>query len=118
MNSKILLRYTTAKANCENELFLAKLALEEGNHGKVRTCVRRAIGFLTEIYLLENPNSQYGHSFMNNLRGIIGDLSIPENIRNSAEILITKTSNYEVDGKTALENGEIVIEYFKKILEK
>jgi hypothetical protein len=111
-----LIKIESAQANAEKELRNAVKATEEGNHGKARTCARRAVGFVVGVWLEENPDARYGKSFMNYLRGIVADEKMPERIKNAAYELIKRPHFDEILGGEAIENANAIIEYFTKLL--
>ncbi len=112
------IKIESAKANARKELKNAAKAEAEGNHGKARTCARRAIGFVVGVWLEENPDPRYGKSFMNHLRGIAADEKIPDEIKAAAKELIKRPQCDEINGNEAIENANIVIDYFSELLRK
>ncbi len=103
-------------ANARKELANAEKASNEGNHGKARTCARRAVGFVVGVWLEENPDSRYGKSFMNHLRGIVADEAIPPEIKEAAQELIKRPHFDEILGDEAMESANTIIDYFAEKL--
>ncbi len=110
------IRIEAAFANARKELANAQKADREGNHGKARTCARRAIGFVVGVWLEENPDPRYGKSFMNHLRGIVADEKIPEEIKEAAKELIKRPHFDEILGEEAIESANEIIDYFSGLL--
>ncbi len=106
------IKIESALANAHKELRNAEKANTEGNHGKARTCARRAIGFVVGVWLEENPDPRYGRSFMNHLRGIIADEKMPEEIKEATRELLKRPQFDEILGDEAIESANVVIDYF------
>ncbi len=74
------------------ELSTAREAMNTGNHGKARTCARRAVGVAaTELQRLD-PELRLGADFMTQVRSISQDDSFSEQVRRAAERLQSKIS--------------------------
>lgn len=101
-------------AQGEKEMESAMRTLTEGNEGKVRTICRRAAGFYLQGLLEVFPKSNYGSSFMNNLRALENDSGNPESVRYSAGKLITHTNKIQINGKEAVECANAIINYCKE----
>ena len=112
-----IIKIESALANARKELANAKKAHDEGNHGKARTCARRAVGFVVGVWLEDNPDRRYGKSFMNHLRGILADEKIPDEIKEAAQELVKRPQFDEILGEEAIESANEIIDYFKKLLE-
>ena len=79
--------------NVDVELTRAKKAVEDGNVGMARVCVRRACGISISFWLEDNPHQGYGESAMNQLRSIESDDTIPKEIKDAAVRLTTHVVN-------------------------
>ena len=101
-------------AQGKKEMESAVRILVEGNEGKVRTLCRRAAGFYLQGLLEVFPKTNYGNSFMNNLRALENDLQNPESVRFSAGKLIVHTNKLQINGKEAVEYASIIIDYCKE----
>ena len=101
-------------AQGEKEMESAMRTLTEGNEGKVRTLCRRAAGFYLQGLLEVFPKSNYGNSFMNNLRALENDSENSESVRFSAGKLIVHTNKLQINGKEAVEYASIIIDYCKE----
>ena len=110
------IRIESAMANARKELRNAEKAAAEGNHGKARTCSRRAVGFVVGVWLEENPDRRYGKSFMNYLRGILVDEKIPADIKQAGGELVKRPQCDEINGDEAISNAEKIIGYFVNIM--
>jgi HEPN domain-containing protein len=78
---------TDWKRTVERELGLARAAADEGNHGKARTCARRAIGVaLTELQRSQ-PGLIAGSDFIRQLRGVMEDERFEREVRDAARRL-------------------------------
>ena len=73
----------------EQELAAAQAAQQDGNHGKARVCVRRAVARATEVWLARLPLPRWRGDAIANLRQIQQDASFPLSIRQAAERLST-----------------------------
>ena len=79
--------------NIDAELTRAKKALEEGNIGMARVCVRRACGISISFWLEDNPRQGYGESAMNQLKSIQSDDTVPMEVKDAAERLTMHVTN-------------------------
>ncbi len=79
--------------NIDVELTRAKKAVEEGNIGMARVCVRRACGISISFWLEDNPRQGYGESAMNQLRSVQSDDTVPKEVKDAAERLTTHVTN-------------------------
>ncbi len=116
MNERNVNKAKVLFAQGENEIYRAKGFASQNDDGKARTSSRRAAGFFLEGLLTLKPKDYYGRSFMSFLRGLIVDDEIPEDIKNSAKILIEKPVN--LNGENAIVNAEKIIEYCKNEFEQ
>jgi len=103
--------------NVDAELTRAKKAVEEGNIGMARVCVRRACGISISFWLEDNPRQSYGESAMNQLRSIQSDDTIPMEIKNAAERLTTHVVNQSNSPFTTdpIADAKIITNYFLNV---
>ena len=78
-------RLMTPATLVEQELAAAQAAEQDGNHGKARVCVRRAVALATEAWLARRPLSRWREDAIALLRQIQQDSSFPLSIRQAAE---------------------------------
>ena len=71
----------------EQELAAAQAAQQDGNHGKARVCVRRAVAHATETWLARLSLPEWRGDAMASLRQIQQGPSLPLPIRQAAERL-------------------------------
>ena len=98
----------------ENELSLAKKALNDGNNGKARVCARRAAGIAISYWLEFQPKMNWGESSINLLNEVKNYKPLKEEIRLAAERLTTSVSKKDSLQFTAdpMYDSKIIIEYF------
>ena len=118
MNKEILNKVKVNFAQGEREFQNAKQNLNVYYDGKIRTIARRAVGFYVDGYVIFTNKKHYGNSFMNHLRGLENDKTIPTEINNSASALTMKMKNEELTGKEAIKHAEILISFCKEELNK
>jgi HEPN domain-containing protein len=118
LNNLNLAKARIAIANGDLDLSRAYDALKEGNIGKVRTSARRAAGYYLEALLILEPNKDYGAHFMAHLRGLQYDVNMPEDLRNCADNLTKRLSEYEMTGEDAVSCANKIIAYCKERLDK
>lgn len=118
MNKEILNKVKVNFAQGEREFQNAKQNLNVYYDGKIRTIARRAVGFYVDGYVNFTNKEHYGNSFMNHLRGLENDKTIPTEINNSASALTMKMKNEELTGKEAIKHAEILISFCKEELNK
>lgn len=118
MNEEIKNEIQILKAHGNVELMTADEADIEGNHGKARTCARRAVGFYAQAINLIHPEKNYGENVLSQLRGIIDDSQVPGEVKTSAELLLGKVAAdfSGLEGNKAIEAAKNVINYLNKFL--
>ena len=84
MNKELKNKAIVLFAQGEKELQNAHKHLGKSIDGKVRAIVRRAAGYFIDGLLTLNPKDNYGSSFINHLKALQYDDTVPENIRKSA----------------------------------
>lgn len=114
MNNEILNKIKLLIANGNFELEKANDSIKIGFDGKARTCARRAAGFFIQAFLTLNEKENYGKSFMNNLKSLKDDSSMPTSIRNSASLLSEHISDFELSGEKAILEANNIIDFIKK----
>jgi len=97
------------KDDIERELALARGAVREGNHGKARTCARRAVGIAATALQTHNDAYRLGPDFIRQIRTIAHDDRFSEEARGAADRLgarlsenFTSPSGAPVDDATLL----------------
>ncbi|MCP5064674.1 MAG: hypothetical protein GY936_19740 [Ignavibacteriae bacterium] len=55
-----------------------------------------------------NPKDNYGSSFINHLKALQFDSTVPESIKSSAELLTMKVSDNDLSGIDAIRHGKII----------
>lgn len=103
-------------AQGEKELLNAKANLNQYYDGKIRAIARRASGLYIYGFITLTDREHYGKSFMNHLRGLSNDTSIPKKINNSANALILQIKNEELSGTEAILHAEVIINFCKEKL--
>ena len=103
--------------NVDVELTRAKKAVEDGNVGMARVCVRRACGISISFWLEDNPHQGYGESAMNQLRSIKSDDTIPKEIKDAAVRLTTHVVNQSNSPSTTdpIADAKIITNYFLNV---
>ena len=101
------------KAEIQNEIINAQIALSEGNEGKARVCARRAV----LIVIQETYSSSLGIEFsaMTALRFLVDTTDFPESIRMAAERLqggLRAKIEGNVYSENPINDAEIIIRYF------
>lgn len=119
MNEEIKKEIGILKAHGNVELMTAEEADMEGNHGKSRTCARRAVGFYAQAYLLIKPEKNYGENVIQQLKGINEDNEVPEDVKKNAELLLGKVAAdfAGLEGKKAIESAKLIINYLNNFLQ-
>ena len=79
-----------ALSQIEKELATANHAQNIGNAGMVRVCARRAVGVAISFWLQLHPKEGWGNDVMHKLRSLQIDQTMPQDVRDAAERLITK----------------------------
>jgi hypothetical protein len=76
----------------EMQLELARAGESErsGNAGRVRTCLRRAIGHAVTEWQRRDPSLRWGHDFLRQLQGLAADAAVPEEVRGAADRLASR----------------------------
>jgi hypothetical protein len=97
----------------EHELAAAETARKDGNDGKARVCVRRAVALVTEAWLAGLPHPLWRGDAMEHLRQIERHASFPLAIRQAAERLSTAVPHRHVAPFTIdpLADARVIIEY-------
>jgi len=113
VNNEIRNKALVIFAQGEKELQNAHKHLGKSIDGKVRAIVRRAAGFYIDGLLTLSPRDNYGSSFINHLKALQFDSTVPEDIRNSAEVLTLKVGDEDLSGIDAIRHGESIIDYCK-----
>lgn len=100
----------------ENEISMAKKALEEGNAGKARVCARRAAGIAISYWLESHPEINWGESAISLLNNLKEYRQMPDKIREAAIRLTTSVKNKNLTEFTEdpLQDSSIIIKYFIK----
>ena len=100
--------------NIDVELKRAKKAVEEGNIGMARVCVRRACGISISFWLEDNPRQGYGESAMNQLRSVQSEDTVPKEVKDAAERLTTHITNQSDSPFTddLIADAKILTNYF------
>lgn len=122
MNKEILNIVKISFANGNKELQNAIENLDKFYDGKIRAIARRAAGFYIGGFVKLTGKEHYGSSFMNHLRGLSNDDEVPNNVRNSANLLIMKITSEELSGQKAISQSKIIKKYcvdeFNKVNKK
>lgn len=75
-----------------DEMAEARAVQAEGNIGRARTCVRRAVGMaLREKLGLGPSRSDYASTFINGLYRMAGDKNFPDEVRAAAARLVDRS---------------------------
>ena len=101
----------------ERELDRARAAKTVGNDGQVRPSARRAAGYaLTELQR-RFPDRKYGVDFVRQLRGLMEDRSVAEEVRGAAERLQARLSaDFASASTNPLEDARVIIAFVHKEL--
>ncbi len=116
MNNELRNKAIVLFAQGEKELQNAHRHLGKSIDGKVRAIVRRAAGYFIDGLLTLNPKENYGSSFINHLKALQFDSSVPDSVRKSSAILTMKVSDEDLSGSDAIRHGEIIINYCKTFI--
>jgi uncharacterized protein (UPF0147 family) len=116
MTNEKLNKAKVSFAQGEKELLNAKANLNQFYDGKIRAIARRASGFYIDGFITLTDREHYGKSFMNHLRGLSKDTSIPKKINNSANELILQIKNEELSGTKAIWHADVIINFCKEKL--
>jgi hypothetical protein len=103
--------------NIDAELSRAKQAMEEGNIGMARVCVRRACGNAVSFWLHNNPGYSYGESAINQLKSIQSEATVPTEVKDAAERLTIKVVDPS-DSKITndpIADAKIITNYFLNV---
>ena len=103
----------------EKELSAAQNALKDGNDGKARACVRRAVGIMISVFNQKTPPPMIeGRSAVDKLKNLSNDLRFPEQVRNAAIRLCTNVSNRLSPDFSfhPINDGKILIDHFSTLL--
>lgn len=114
MNKENINKAKILFAQGDREIQRAKELLNDNNDGKVRTLARRAAGFYIDGLLVIEPRIHYGNSFINHLKAIQNDDSIPTNIITAANKLTSKTGVKDLTGVDSIMYAELIIDYCKQ----
>ena len=114
MNNEILNRVKIKFAQGDKELENAKDNLNYFYDGKIRAIARRAAGFYLEGFAIYFNKERYGNSFINHLRGLQNDNTIPLKIKLSSKELTQKMTNDYLSGIDAISHAETIINYCKE----
>lgn len=119
MNEEIKNEISILKAHGNVELMTAEEADMEGNHGKARTCARRAVGFYAQAFLLVKPEKNYGENVISQLKGINEDSEMPEEVKKNAELLLGKVASdfAGLEGSKAIHSAKVIINYINNYLQ-
>lgn len=103
----------------ERELDRARVAKTTGNDGQVRTSARRAAGYaLTELQR-RCADRNYGADFIRQLRGLMEDQSVAEEVRGAAERLQARLSaDFASASANPLEDARVIIAFVQKELHR
>ena len=80
-----------------NELVRAKRALLQGDRRKGLFEARRAAGMALNAWLHIEPREAYGRSYLDHLRALANDASVPPQVRRAAQALLEKPPPAELD---------------------
>ncbi len=97
----------------DNEISLARKALETGNEGKARVCARRAAGIAITYWLDLHPELHWGESAVSLLNNLKEYKQVPDKIREAAMRLTTSVKNInspEFTEDPLLDSG-IIVQY-------
>ncbi|MCB9260274.1 MAG: hypothetical protein H6612_13085 [Ignavibacteriales bacterium] len=114
MNKDILNKTNILFAQGEKEFLKAKQNINKFYDGKIRTLARRACGFYLDGFLTFSNKDNYGKSFINHLKAIVNDDSVPNSVRDAANNLSIKVNNDELSGNAALNYSETIINFCLK----
>ena len=103
----------------KREMDRARAAKTMGNDGQVRTSARRAAGYaLTELQR-QCADRNYGVDFIRQLRGLMEDQSVAEEVRGAAERLQARLSaDFASASTNPLEDARIIIAFVHKELHR
>jgi len=98
----------------EHEFAVAQEARAIGNDGKVRVCARRASGCAIRYWLQDHPRSKYGRDALNQLRAVIRDQGISQEVRSAARRLSARITDQFISQYTTdpIEDSKIIISHF------
>ena len=118
MDKELLNKVKINFAYGKKEIELAKNNLGSFYDGKIRAIARRASGFYIEGLIKFHEKTNYGNSFMNHLKAISKDSSIPQDVKNAANFLTMKMTNENLSGTQAVEQAEVIINFCINEFEK
>ena len=101
----------------EREFERTHEAERTGNRGMVRTSARRAAG-IAITQLEQVAGKKYGRDFIQQLRAVDEDASLPEAVRSAAHRLHTRLSaDFQSLSERPVEDASVIFEYVRELLE-
>jgi hypothetical protein len=83
-----------------------------GNDGRVRTCVRRAIGHALTEWQRREPSLPFGQDFLRQLQRLAAYAEAPDEVRYAAERLTAKLGkDFRSRSETPMEDARTVLAY-------
>lgn len=99
------------------ELDRGREAERLGNEGRARTAARRAVGIAVTEYQKQTAARQYGADVMRQLRGISGDGSLPDDVRQASTRLLTRISqDFVSPSRQPLNDAQVIIDFIRREL--
>lgn len=94
------------------ELKRAQDSERTGNEGRVRTCLRRAIGHAITEWQRRDPSIRWGLDFLRQLQGLATDAAVPAPVRAAAERLASRLGeDFRSRSTTPMEDARTVLAY-------
>ncbi|MGB2867016.1 MAG: hypothetical protein WBD36_01075 [Bacteroidota bacterium] len=99
----------------DREFERAREAERKGNHGMVRTGARRAAGIAITRFE-QMAGKTYGRDFIQQLRAVDEDASLPEAVRSAAHRLHSRLSaDFQSLSEHPVEDARVIFEYVREL---
>lgn len=100
------------------ELAKGTAAQRLGNHGKARTCARRAVGIAVSELQREGLLRDYEADFMHQVRRLSEDAKMPEEVRRAAEKLSARLAeNFAAQSTEPIDDANIILRHLDSLRE-
>lgn len=94
------------------ELKRAQDGERTGNEGRVRTCLRRAIGYAVTEWQRRDPSIRWGLDFLRQIQGLAADAAVPGRVREAADRLASRLGkDFRSRSTTPMEDARTVLAY-------
>lgn len=94
----------------EKEMRGARDAAKIGNHGRTRTCARRAVGIAASELQNRDRSFSFGADFIAKIRSIAGDIRFEEEVREAASRLQARiAADFTSISTDPIRDAEVVV---------